>query len=78
MPLPYPFILGNNFAGTVVGLGEGVKDYKVGDRVVTSTPTYLDPASRKWGGWQKFAISKAGITTKVGFLDRGRPKRSLC
>jgi NADPH2:quinone reductase len=32
-PNPLPFILGNEGAGTVTAVGEGVKDLKVGDRV---------------------------------------------
>lgn len=30
---PFPFIPGSEFAGVVVALGEGVDDYKIGDRV---------------------------------------------
>jgi NADPH:quinone reductase len=33
MPLPKPFISGCDFAGTVEAAGEGVKSYRVGDRV---------------------------------------------
>ena len=62
--VPYPFILGNNVAGTVAAVGAEVKDFKVGDRVVSDTPTYLT-LEAKWGGWQKFVLSRAAITTKV-------------
>lgn len=33
MELPYPFVLGEDVAGTVVALGSGVTRYKVGQRV---------------------------------------------
>lgn len=33
MELPYPFIPGSDFAGCVVATGEGVSDFKPGDRV---------------------------------------------
>ena len=32
-PAPLPFVIGNEGAGGVVAIGEGVKDFKVGDRV---------------------------------------------
>ena len=32
-PLPDPFILGSDFAGTIAAVGTGVTDWKVGDRV---------------------------------------------
>ena len=33
MPLPFPYIVGSDFAGTVVALGEGTHRFRVGDRV---------------------------------------------
>jgi NADPH2:quinone reductase len=33
MPLTFPFILGRDLAGTVVEIGTGIRDIKVGDRV---------------------------------------------
>lgn len=33
MPLPFPFIVGSDFAGTVAALGEGATRFAVGDRV---------------------------------------------
>ena len=32
-PAPLPLVLGNEGAGVVVGLGKGVKDFKIGDRI---------------------------------------------
>ena len=33
MPLPFPYIVGSDFAGTVVELGQGASRFRVGDRV---------------------------------------------
>lgn len=48
---PLPFALGFEVAGTVEELGEGVKDLKVGDRVVASVPG---------GGYAEYAVARAG------------------
>lgn len=64
MPIPYPFILGSNIAGTIVAVGADVTDLKAGDRVVSSTPAYVAKEA-KWGGWQKYVLSKAESTAKV-------------
>lgn len=32
-PPYYPFIMGHEWAGQIVALGEGVEDFKIGDRV---------------------------------------------
>lgn len=37
LPLKFPFILGNDFAGTVVQIGENVTNFKVGDEVYART-----------------------------------------
>ena len=34
MPFPFPCVLGHEISGTVLGLGEGVEDLRVGQRVV--------------------------------------------
>ena len=65
MPVPHPFILGSNIAGTVAAVGADVKDFKVGERVVSSTPTYVAKEA-KWGGWQRYVLSKAESTAQVG------------
>lgn len=35
-PVPYPFIAGHEFSGDIAELGEGVKNYQIGDRVTPS------------------------------------------
>ncbi len=37
LPVPFPFILGNDFAGTVVEVGSNVTQFKVGDEVYAKT-----------------------------------------
>ena len=68
MPIPYPFILGSNVAGTIEAVGAGVEDFKVGERVVSSTTTYITKET-KWGGWQKFVSSKPEMTAKVYWIS---------
>ena len=68
MPIPYPFILGSNVAGTIEAVGAGVEDFKVGERVVSSTPTYVTKET-KWGGWQKFVSSKPDMAAKVDLIS---------
>lgn len=64
MDLPYPFILGNGVAGTIEEVGPSVTRFAKGDRVVSDTPSYRlkEP---KYGGWQKYVVSKEGTTAKV-------------
>lgn len=37
LPVPFPFILGNDFAGTVIEVGSKVSQFKVGDKVYAKT-----------------------------------------
>ena len=68
MPIPYPFILGSNVAGMIEAVGPGVEDFRVGERVVSSTPTYVNKET-KWGGWQKFVSSKPEMTAMVNLIS---------
>jgi NADPH2:quinone reductase len=49
-PAPLPFIPGGEFAGTVDALGEGVTEFRVGDRVATPSGS---------GAYAQYAISSA-------------------
>ncbi|KAE8150648.1 chaperonin 10-like protein, partial [Aspergillus avenaceus] len=62
--LPYPFILGVGVAGTVETVGHSVTRIQVGDRVVSDTPAYQLKDSR-YGGWQRFVLSKEQTTAKL-------------
>jgi len=37
LPVPFPFILGNDFAGTIVEVGSKISQFKVGDEVYAKT-----------------------------------------
>lgn len=62
--MPYPFILGNGVAGIVYEVGPSVTGFKKGDRVVSDTPTYQLKES-KYGGWQKYVVSREATTAKI-------------
>ncbi|KAL4894281.1 chaperonin 10-like protein [Aspergillus ambiguus] len=62
--VPYPFILGNGVAGIVHEVGSSVTRFKKGDRVVSDTPTYQLKES-KYGGWQKYVVSREATTAKI-------------
>jgi NADPH2:quinone reductase len=55
-PNPLPFTPGAEFAGTVEAVGEGVKEFKPGDRVGTANGS---------GGYAEFAIAPAGRLVHV-------------
>ncbi len=53
-PSPLPFIPGQEAAGTVAVVGDGVSELRVGDRVAwTSAPWQPMPSSRafRWPAW---------------------------
>jgi NADPH:quinone reductase-like Zn-dependent oxidoreductase len=66
--LPYPFILGNGVAGTIVALGPDAAAFKVGDRVVSDTSVYR-VRETKYGGWQRFVVGNASRTVNVCCLN---------
>lgn len=41
-PVNYPVVLGHEFAGTIVATGKAIKDWNVGDRVVSETAAVID------------------------------------
>jgi NADPH:quinone reductase len=51
-----PFVLGSEVCGTVAALGEGVTEFRVGDRVVSAAAT---------GSYAEFSITPAHLTAKV-------------
>jgi alcohol dehydrogenase/L-iditol 2-dehydrogenase len=43
--IKYPLVLGHEFGGTIVEVGDGVEHWRVGDRVVSETAAVIDPDS---------------------------------
>src|SRR5690606_27080616 len=44
-PVNYPVVLGHEFGGRIAETGANVRDWKVGDRVVSETAAVIDPNS---------------------------------
>jgi NADPH:quinone reductase-like Zn-dependent oxidoreductase len=59
LPQPLPLILGADFAGEVVALGEGVSDFSVGDRV------YGVVNQRFTGAWAEYASASADMISRA-------------
>lgn len=54
---PLPSVPGNEGVGEVLEVGEGVKNLKVGDKVL--------PKERSWGTWRSHAIGNASQFLKI-------------
>ena len=64
LPYKLPFILGSDLAGVVEGLGQGVKDFKVGDEV------YGRASKLRIGSFaEAIAIAESNIAPKPASLD---------
>ncbi|KAH9936498.1 chaperonin 10-like protein [Fomitopsis serialis] len=57
----FPAILGEDLAGTVVDVGEGVTKYKKGDRVATYAPV----GGGERASFQQYAIASPELTTRI-------------
>lgn len=55
-PRELPFVIGSEVCGTVVALGDGTSDIRVGERVVSASAN---------GGYAEFATAPASLTAKV-------------
>lgn len=62
----FPFVLGFDAAGVVVKLGEGVSDYRVGDRVVA----YSKQGLGEWGAYAEYVVA---VADGVSHLPAGVP-----
>ncbi|KAM0247135.1 hypothetical protein ACHAP5_004214 [Fusarium lateritium] len=63
LPVPYPAILGNAFAGTVEKIGDQVTGFQVGDKVVGMKTA--GATDNKYSAFQEYSISAENTTTKV-------------
>jgi NADPH:quinone reductase-like Zn-dependent oxidoreductase len=57
----FPFIVGFDAAGLIAAVGEGVTDYAVGDRVVTSSNQGLG----QWGSYAEYVVSATDRVAKL-------------
>ena len=66
MPVPMPFISGGDIAGEVAGLGESVRGFSIGDRVVLnpSTPAGM-MGEQIQGGMAEYAVAPASHVIKL-------------
>ena len=69
-PDVYPFIIGHEFAGTVVEVADGVKDLKVGDRVCVEPGTFCGKC--EWCKKGKYNLCK-----EMEFLSAPRTKGAM-
>lgn len=85
IPVQYPMILGNDFSGTVVAVGDHVKTYQVGDRVYgrtnhAKTGTYAEYLAIETSAIAKMpqnlsfveaaAVPLVGLTAYQGLFDQ--------
>ncbi|EUC61153.1 alcohol dehydrogenase, catalytic domain, GroES family protein [Rhizoctonia solani AG-3 Rhs1AP] len=59
----WPWIGGNEYAGTVVSIGPAVENLVVGDRVVAIAVNFLE--GQEVSGWQEYALLRADLCTKL-------------
>jgi NADPH:quinone reductase-like Zn-dependent oxidoreductase len=60
----YPFVLGEDVAGTVVEVGEGVERFHVGDRVVAAAAAISTNISPE-GGFQLYTVIREWLATPL-------------
>ncbi|WP_053268278.1 NADP-dependent oxidoreductase [Pseudomonas chlororaphis] len=64
LPYDLPLILGNDVAGTVIGVGAGVRNFKIGDEV------YARPDDYRIGTFaERIAINESSLALKPGNLS---------
>ncbi|KAH7345732.1 hypothetical protein B0J17DRAFT_48244 [Rhizoctonia solani] len=59
----WPWIGGNEYAGTVVSVGPAVENLVAGDRVVAVGVNFIE--GQEVSGWQEYALLRADLCTKL-------------
>ncbi|CAE6457608.1 unnamed protein product [Rhizoctonia solani] len=59
----WPWIGGNEYAGTVVSIGPAVENLVVGDRVATVAVNFIE--GQEVSGWQEYALLRADLCAKL-------------
>lgn len=62
LPVPYPYVPGLSFGGTVTAIGSAVTKFQVGDRVAVAKPTSV---GNNYSPFQQFVLAKEAYTAKV-------------
>ncbi|CAN9435919.1 unnamed protein product [Alternaria alternata] len=65
IPVEYPAVLGSPVAGVVEGIGPGVSNVTIGDRIVCGTKIFSHKKA-KYGGLQRFTIVDESEVVEIG------------
>lgn len=63
LPVPYPFIPGLSYGGTVEAVGQGVTGFQVGDKVAVRRN--FAAAGNQYGSFQKFVVARTDTASKL-------------
>lgn len=72
-PEQYPLILGHEAVGIVVEIGDKVKSYKIGDRVMIADNDPIGGYGSAWGGFAEYAIVDDAKALEECGIVRGSP-----
>jgi NADPH:quinone reductase-like Zn-dependent oxidoreductase len=61
----YPAVLGSDVAGVVSAIGDGVLDFKIGDRVTAFAPAFFMKGSPNYGAFQEKVVIPEQYVTSI-------------